>query len=175
MNDLLTADIASVDEFLAHALELETESAERYWQLADNMAVHNNPDVASLFRRLAAEAEAQEEWVKRRGADDELPQIAPWDYKWSCPEGPKSSSMDDTHYLMNKCQALELALQNTIRGQDFYQQVAERSSNTEVQRIAGEMVSEGHAHLVMLREWLAREAGQAQVPLGDLDPPNTPE
>ena len=176
MSDLLSAEISSIAEFLAHALELEVESAERYRELADNMTVHNNPEVAALFRSLAAEGGLHVEQVKRRGAEFDLPNIAPWDFKWSCPEGPESPPMDDANYLMTKRQALELALHNEIRGRDFYMQVAERSLNAELQHIAGEMAAEEDIHVEMLRKWLAKEAANnLQQPLEDLDPPNMPE
>jgi rubrerythrin len=175
MSDLLLGDIPSIPEFLAHALEMEAESMERYRQLADNMEVHNNPDVAALFRTLAAEAEVHVAQVKQRGAKYQLPNIAPWDFKWSCPEGPKSLAMDETHYLMNTHQALELALHNANRGRDFYHQVVDRSSNTDVQRMAGEMIAAEESYRDRLSKWLTEEGATAQLALKDFDPPNMPE
>ena len=175
MSDLLAGDISSVAEFLAHALEMEAESAERYRELADNMEVHNNPEVAALFRRLAVEGDTHVEQVMRHVATIELPNIAPWAFKWSSPDGPESAAMDDIHYLMNRRQALELALHNEVRGLDFYTQVANRSANAEVRQLAGDMAREEEAHVAMLNNWLSREANDRTVPLGDLDPPNMPE
>jgi rubrerythrin len=174
MSVLLSDDIDSVAEFLAHALELETESAERYRELADAMAVHNNPEVAALFRQLAAEGEAHAAQVRRWGAEYELPKIAPWSFKWTSPEGPESVAMADTHYLMNRQQALQLALHNESRGWDFYCQVAERSSSEEVQRLAEEMAAEEDAHVALLKDMLA-QASESATQGEDLDPPNTPE
>jgi len=91
------------------------------------------------------------------------------------PDAPESVAMGDVHYLMSRRQALELALHNEIRGQDFYTQVAESSLSAEVQCIAKEMAGEEGAHVTMLREWLAKEADKLQLPLADLDPPNMPE
>ena len=175
MTDLLSGDISSVAEFLAHALEMEAESAERYRELAENMAVHNNSEVAVLFHSLAAEGDAHAEHVKRRAGMYKLPSIAPWDFKWTSPDAPESVAMGDVHYLMSRRQALELALHNEIRGQDFYTQVAESSLSAEVQCIAKEMAVEEGNHVAMLREWLAKGADKLQPPLADLDPPNMPE
>jgi rubrerythrin len=176
MSDLLAGDISSVAEFLAHALEMEVESAERYRELADNMEVHHNPEVADLFRRLAVEGDAHVEQVMQHGATIELPNIAPWAFKWSSPDGPESPAMDDVHYLMTRRQALELALHNEVRGLDFYNQVAERSRNADVRRLASKMTSEEEAHVAMLRSWLIRESDEgSSSPLADLDPPNMPE
>jgi len=175
MSDLLSDDISSVPEFLAHALEMEVESAERYRELADNMEVHNNSVVAALFRRLSVEGDAHAEHVKQRAKKYKLPSIAPWDFKWACLDGPESAAMDDVHYLMSRRQALQLSLHNEIRGRDFYRQVAVGSSDAEVRGIAAEMAEEEGTHVAMLRDWLTREIDDQQPFLVDLDPPNTPE
>jgi rubrerythrin len=175
MSDLLAGDISSVAEFLAHALEMEVESAERYRELADSMEVHHNPEVAALFRRLADEGDRHVEHVTRRVATIDLPNIAPWAFKWSSPDGPESLPMDDVHYLMNRRQALALALHNEIRGLHFYIQVADRSQNAEVRQLAAAMASEENGHVVMLNNWLSKEADDSSAPPSDLDPPNMPE
>lgn len=175
MTDLLKQNIDSLAEFLAHALELEVESAERYRELADNMRVHNNIDVSELFAKLAHYGDAHAAEVEQRATGMELPYISPWDFKWRCPEAPEAPCMEDVHYMMTKCQALELALHNEIRGRDFYAQVAKSSGNREVQRAAAEMASEEDTHVTMLREWQTREACSTLEPQPDLDPPNMPE
>jgi len=175
MTDLLAQNIQSLAEFLAHALELEVESAERYRELADNMQVHNNPEVADLFHKLARYGDEHAAEVQQRAAGLELPYISPWDFKWSCPEAPEAPCMENAHYLMNKCQALELALHNEIRGRDFYAQVAAGSSDPAVRDAAAEMAAEEDTHVTMLRQWVTRETCGAEQHLSDLDPPNTPE
>ncbi|MFM1892231.1 MAG: hypothetical protein RLZ44_1308 [Pseudomonadota bacterium] len=175
MTDLLSQPIESLPEFLAHALELEVESAERYRDLADVMQVHNNLEVADLFRKLAAYGDRHAAEVQQRAAAHQLPVISPWDFKWSCPEAPEVPCMEDAHYLMTKCQALELALHNEVRGRDFYAAVAARSLDPEVQQAAAEMAEEEDCHVRMLREWFARESCDMVKPPSDLDPPNMPE
>jgi len=175
MTDLLVGDISSISEFLAHALEMEVESAERYRELADTMEVHNNPEVAALFRRLAVEGDAHVEQVTRRIATTDLPNIAPWAFKWTSPDGPESLAMDEVSYLMNRRQALELALHNEVRGLKFYTQVAHRSQDTEVRQLAAEMASEEDGHVAILTSWLSKQVNDQSETLADLDPPNMPE
>ena len=175
MSGLLSGAISSVPEFLAHALEMEVESAERYRELADNMQVHNNPAVAALFGRLAVEGDAHVAEVERLGAGVELPEIAPWAFKWSSPDAPESIPMDDLHYQMTRRQALELALHNETRGRDFYAELARASASTEVRALAAELAVEEGRHVDMLRDWLARETTPPTPDAPDLDPPNTPE
>jgi rubrerythrin len=175
MTELLKKSIESLAEFLAHALELEVESAERYRDLADSMRVHNNLDVSELFSKLAGYGDAHAAEVEQRAAGLDLPYISPWDFKWSCPEAPEAPCMEDAHYMMTKCQALQLALHNEIRGRDFYAQVAQSTGDPEVRRAAEEMSEEEDTHVDMLREWITREACFTQEPQPDLDPPNMPE
>ena len=166
--------IASVPEFLAHAIELEAESHERYRELSDCMEVHHNPEVAELFGRLAHYSDLHAQEVQRRAAGIELPAIAPWGFKWNCPESPEAPCMDDANYLMNKLQALELALHNEVRGRDFYALVAERAPVPEVRAIAKEMAEEEQEHVDLLTQWIARVAAGVEDTPEDLDPPNIP-
>ena len=175
MSELLENPIESLGEFLAHALELEVESAERYRELAESMQVHNNPEVADFFFKLAGYGDDHAREVQQRAGARELPEIAPWDFKWSCPEGPESPCLDDVNYLMDKCQALELALHNEVRGRDFYAEVAATASDPEVREAAAEMAAEEDTHVEMLQQWISHEACDRVDPMSDLDPPNIPE
>jgi rubrerythrin len=42
----------TLPEFLAHAIALEHEAAERYLELADMMEAHRNDPVSALFRDM---------------------------------------------------------------------------------------------------------------------------
>jgi rubrerythrin len=165
--------IDSVEEFLLHAMELEVASNEHYEELADSMEVHNNLEVAELFRRLANYSRQHAEEVQRKAADKQLPQLPPWDFKWKCPSSPESFCMDEASYLMTTNQALEIALFNEVRGRDFYQAVADNTHDEAVKRLALEMVEEENWHVEMLRVW--QSSMEEQQPQEDLDPPNIPE
>ena len=45
--------IGSIDELMAYAYALEVEASERYADFADAMEMHNNREVAELFRKLS--------------------------------------------------------------------------------------------------------------------------
>lgn len=175
MNEILAQPITDMGDFLVHALELEVESAERYRELADSMEVHNNPEVAELFLTLAGYGDLHVQQVHERCDAVQLPVISPWDFKWACPESPETPCADNASYLMNRCQALELALHNEIRGHDFYAEVAHTAADSEVRRIAAQMADEESSHVEMLKVWIAREQGESRIPREDLDPPNIPE
>lgn len=165
--------IDSVEEFLVHAMEVEESSQEHYEELADTMEVHNNLEVAELFRKLANYSRLHAEEVHQKAADMTLPQITPWDFKWKCPTAPEAFCMEEANYLMTTSQALEIALFNEIRGRDFYQEVADHSPSEEVRKLAREMAEEENWHVEMLKTW--QDGIETQVPQEDLDPPNTPE
>jgi rubrerythrin len=177
MSDHPVPTIEAVPEFLVHALELEHESAERYRLLAETMAVHNNAEVAELFRRMADMSDAHASEVIARAEGMLLPEIAPWDFKWSCPGSPESDVPDEVEvsYLMTPEQALRLALHNEIRGRDFYAHVASSSPAPQVRSIAGEMAEEESDHVDLLKDWIAKESHDATQTPTDLDPPNMPE
>lgn len=170
--------IASVGEFLAHALELEYESAERYRELAGNMSVHNNPEIAQLFEYLARMSDLHAQEVEALAQGIELPQIPPWDYKWAAggsPEANAAEQEEELSYLMTTIQALQLALHNELRGRDFYARVAAGSPDPQVRRLAAEMAVEESEHAQLLEQRLARLDPRSAQPLEDLDPPNMPE
>ena len=175
MNTATKVSIESLAEFLAHAIVLEQESVERYQQLADSMDTHNNPEVAKLFGKLAHFGEKHAHEVEQYATGLDLPQISPWEFKWSCPESPESFCFDDAHYLMNTRQALKIARHNEREGQHFYAQVAENSSNPEVSRLAAEFAAEEAEHVQLLDHWLINLTEPDSPPLEDLDPPNAAE
>ncbi len=173
MSDNDAVIIDTVEEFLVHAMELEEASEEHYEELADAMEVHNNLEVAELFRKLANYSRLHAQEVQAKVGDRQLPNLTPWDFKWKCPGAPEAFCMEDAHYLMTTTQALEIALFNEVRGRDFYQVVADNSPSEAVRTMAQEMVEEENWHVEMLREWQA--SMDEQPPQEDLDPPNIPE
>jgi rubrerythrin len=165
--------IVSVPEFLVHALELERESAERYQELSQSMALHSNPGVASLFRRLSAMSAAHAREVQGRSAGLELPKIPPWGFKWQCPGSPEGHCGEgEIHYMMTVRQALEVALLNETRGRDFYAAVGRASPDAEVRALADEMAEEETQHVDILTAWLQKHVEHPNSALEDLDPPN---
>lgn len=161
-------DVAS---FLAHALAFENEAAERYDELADSMEVHNNHEVAQLFRRMAGFSRMHADAVKGRAGSVELPHFKPWEYQWTGAEGPEVTPVERTHYLMTPYHCLTLALHNEQRGRDFYQGVVDGSSDPEVKRLAKQMAEEEQEHVLVLEDWLARTPEPESNWDLDVDPP----
>ncbi|MEZ5542114.1 MAG: ferritin family protein [Pseudomonadota bacterium] len=172
-----TRMIDSLPEFLAHAQAMEDESAERYEMLADVMEVHHNAEVAVLFRKLMHYSMKHADEVRSLCSGLALPDIAPWEFNWNCPDYPEGGDCfsEMVHYLMSLRQALDVAVHNEIRGRDFYAWIARESPDAEVRRLAAAMAGEEQGHVELLLAWIERDEVSNDPPLEDLDPPNMPE
>jgi rubrerythrin len=152
--EALAEGVASADDVLAHAFAMETEAADRYHDLADQMEVHNNSGVAEIFDRMARieqiHADKLEVLCRERGIE----RRSPWDYRWIDPEAPEVTPVDEAHYLLPALQALKLALNNEKRAVAFYEALAARSPNPEVKALAEEFAEEEREHVALVEKWI---------------------
>ncbi len=163
--------MASVDELLVCALAIEQEAAERYAELADQMEVHNNPEVAELFRKLAAIEAKHIANVETMSKGRSLPRLSLWDSPWEGAESPEALPRDEVHYLMTPYHALSLALRAEQRAASFFAQMAETAEDADVKRMASGLRDEEQQHVALLEEWLGRYAAPGQGWDEDHDPP----
>jgi rubrerythrin len=171
----LSEQMTDLDTFLAYAVALEQEAAERHEELADMMEVHNNPEVAATFRKLAHYSRLHAQEIRDRSRGSQLPQIAPWDFGWETMEGPETADIGAVNYLMNPAQALNIAMGNEQRAHDFYFAISEESPDPAVRALAGEFAEEEGEHLALLQKWrdqLPESTDQASF---DPDPAHMPE
>jgi rubrerythrin len=161
----------SAGELLAHAYAMEAEAAERYSELADQMAMHNNHEVAEVFAKLATIEQKHAEQLAERAGELGAARRAPWDYRWLDPESPEAVPLAEVHYLMTAHHALRLALHNELRAEAFYHVMVERADSDEVRALAEEFVAEEQEHVALVRHWLNKFP---EPPAGwdeDQDPP----
>lgn len=165
---------ANVGMFLAHALELENEAAQRYEELADSMEAHNNVEVAKLFRDLAGYSHKHAAEVKQIAAEHgPVPKVAPWEFQWdSTTESPEAASFENAHYLMKPHHALKMALLSETQGNKYYASVAAETKDPEVARLAREFAEEEAGHVALVRKWLERYPLPKDGWDDDPDPPN---
>lgn len=171
----LAKKITDLDIFLTYSVALEEEAAERHDELADMMDVHNNPEVAETFRKLAHYSRLHAQEIRDHSRGHSLPAIAPWDFGWETMEGPETADISDVNYLMSTRQALKIAQGNEQRAHDFYSEISRESPSPEVQALAAEFADEEKEHLELLDDWLARTPESDEETVFDPDPPNTPE
>jgi rubrerythrin len=164
------AAIGSVPELLAHALVIEREAEERYAELADQMAMHNNTAAEGLFRRLAQIEGRHVAQIHEMSAGVELPQRAPWEYRWRGNESPEAIDPGSVHYLLSPHEAVRLALAREAMAEDFYRGIAYSARRTAVRQMARQLADEEAEHVRWLNKWLQDYPPQAGV-ADDPDPP----
>jgi len=166
--------INSLGVLLAHALAMETDAAERYGELADQMEMHRKADVAGIFRRLAKAEQKHLDELEEMCAEMDLPHIAPWDFKWGG-ESPEAIAVDRVSYQMSVRGAVLLALDHEKQAYGFYSRVANQTSDSEVRRLARQFADEELQHVAWLEEWRDKCGPNDDKPLDDPDPPLSQE
>ena len=168
-------DIPDLPHFLAHAHAMEVEAAERYRLLANQMEVHNNPEVADLFVGLAEIEARHAEEILARAGNGGLPNLAFWQFSWTDAEGPETAAIETAHYLMTPHHALTVALDGERRAFEFFDRVARETSDVDIRRIAEEFAEEERGHIGMVRALLDQNPEPEADWSEDLDPPAAQE
>lgn len=175
MNDPVSsssAAIGSTEELLAYSLTLEKEAVERFTDLADQMEVHHNYEVADLFRKLAEIEGIHVENVTKASAGKQLPELLAWEFDWADDgESPEGGYMEDAHYLMQPWHAIEMAMQGERRAVAFFRYVAASSTDEKVVEMALELTAEEEQHVALLEQWQQRFPKPAEGWDEDMDPP----
>jgi len=166
--------IATIEDLLAHARDMEAEAAERYNDLADQMEVHNNHEVARLFRKLA-EIEAKHiAAVEAMGDGLDLPELKPWEHAWEG-ESPEAPEGDEVHYLMTPYHVISIALRHEKIAVDFFEGVVANSTDPKLSEAANRLADDERGHVILLEEWLARFPKPDEGWDHDPDPPSLQE
>jgi rubrerythrin len=159
----------TLDEFMAQALAMEREAVERYTEFADAMDVHNNGEVAAMFRTMAqyegkhaSQIMAQMGWT----ADPKPPAGG---FGWPGLEAPETAPFEDVHYLMQPWHALQLALAAEQRAEAFFGALARAATTEPVRQAALDLQAEEQEHVELVRAWLKK------VPVPDGDWANDPD
>jgi rubrerythrin len=141
---------------MAQALAMEHEAVERYTEFADAMEVHNNAEVAALFRKMAKiEGKHAEQIMAQMGWTTAPPQ-PPQGFGWLDFEAPETVPPEEVHYLMTPWHALRLALAAEQRAEAFFGRLAEAAGDEAVRRAALELQEEEREHVELVRAWLAK-------------------
>ena len=142
----------SLAEFLAYAIAIEAEAAERYLELADMMEAHNNLETAAVFRDMSRFSVKHGDEIARRATGLTLPRLVSWQYRWKTP--PEVGDINDIHYLMTPYHALRYAHDNEVRGMNYYREAASGSDDSEVKRLGNDFANEEAEHVAALDKWI---------------------
>jgi rubrerythrin len=146
----------TLEEFMTQALAMEREAVERYTEFADAMEVHNNNEVAALFRTMAGYEGKHAEQIMAQMGWTQPPAPPTTGFGWLGFEGPETVPIDDVHYLMRPWHALQLALAAEQRAVAFFGRLAEAATDDAVRRAALEMQAEEREHVELVQAWLEK-------------------
>ena len=167
---MTTTAITTLDQLLAYAHVLEQEAVERYQELAEQMQVHHQPQLAELFQTMARVEGQHVDRVEALADGRTLPRLAPWDYRWADLESPERVPIGAEQYGMQPRQALELVLAGEERAQAFFAAVAASCPDPVARTLAAELAEEEQQHAALLHDWLRRYPCAAED-APDLDEP----
>ncbi len=159
----------TLEDFMAQALAMEREAVERYTEFADAMEMHNNREVATMFRTMAGYEGKHAEQIMAEMGWKEDPEPPKGGFGWSGFEAPETVPIDEVHYLMQPWHALQLALAAEQRAEAFFGELAKAASTESVRRAALDLQAEEREHVELVRAWLEK------VPTPDGDWANDPD
>ena len=158
-------------EFMAQAYAMECEAVERYTEFADAMEMHNNRDVAQMFRTMAGYEAKHAEQIMAEMGWSTPPVAPPGGYRWAGFEAPETTPSDEVHYLMQPWHALQLALAAEQRAEAFFAELARAATTEDVRRAALELQQEEREHVELVRAWLKKVPEPDRDWANDPDPP----
>lgn len=164
--------------FLAHSVVLERESAERFYELAAMMKIHNNDALHALFLELARYSVDHVAEVEAICKSHQLPELKPWEYQWPDADAPENLDYGEVHYLLTPAEALEMVIKVEQSAEAFYRNVGIESDDEVIRRYALEFAAEEHEHAQAARRMKVRlmvTDGAKPDQKVDLDPPGVPE
>jgi rubrerythrin len=154
----------TVEEFLAHTIQLESEAALRFGQLADAMATAGNREVGRLFRRLADYSLLHLGDARARAGFRTLPVMTAADYRWPDIESPEAAAIWAADPFIGREQALQVALDAESAGLAFYADVLHSTDDPEIRVLAKEFVEEESQHVAELERWMQLHLSGGKLP-----------
>jgi len=170
----MTKSIETVEELLAHVQVMEQEAYECYLDLAEQMEVHNNQEVADLFKKLAEDEKGHLDYVQKQVGDTDIPHIAPWDLKHFDDSGLSMTGAREVHYMMVPYHALKLARRAEEKTVAFFAGVIASSKEREVRELATKFEKEEQRHIELIAEWQKKVPRPEDDWDEDPDPPSLP-
>ena len=155
----------TVEEFLAYAILLEKEAADRYGELADTMESSGNREVGKLFRRLSEYSRMHRADATARAGFREVPDLRADNLGWRDFENPETAAIWAADPMIGREQALEIALDAEIAGHDYYRNVRDTTTDPEIRALATEFTEEESEHVAELRKWIAAHKAGKSLPV----------
>jgi rubrerythrin len=162
--------VSSLADLYAIAYQIEADAVERYTLLADQMEMHNNPELVAIFRDLArAEGIHSDEICRMAGGLDVVAHARRMAH-WRIGESPEVADLNSAHYLMTPRAALEMALAGEERALAFFKELLAAAEDPDVVRLAKELVNEESEHVQLCQRLLRRYPASGLRSGDDPDP-----
>jgi rubrerythrin len=155
----------SIEEFLAYAIRLEREAADRFGELADAMATYGNAEVGKLFRRLSDYSRLHLAEAQARAGYREIPMLKPDEFEWPDMESPETAAIWAADPFMGREQALQIALAAESAGLAYYRSVFDTTTDPQIRFLAKEFVEEESAHVAELEKWIDYHNAGRKLPV----------
>lgn len=165
----------SLTEFMAQAVAMEAEAAQRYAEFADAMEIHNNLEVAALFRKMADIERRHAAQIMAEMGWQEMPPLPRGKPAWDGFEAPETAPGDEVHYLMQPYHVLQLALLNEQRAERFFARLVRAATTQSVRRAARELQAEEKEHVALVRAWIKKFPRPDRNWANDPDPASAPD
>ena len=160
----------TLTEFMAQALAMEREAAQRYSDFADAMEMHNNREAAALFRKMAGVERKHATRIMVEMGWKDVPALPSGKASWDGFEAPETTPGDEVHYLMQPYHALQLALLNEQRAERFFARLARVATVESVRAAARELQAEEQEHVKLVRAWMKKLPKPDRYWANDPDP-----
>lgn len=163
-------DIRTLEELLQHAQRIERDAALRYAALAEQMDVHNNPELAAVFRKMAVLEQMHVDDIDGLCRELDIPaeRVAS---RWKGLEAGEAPDFTELHYLARPWHMLKLAMKYEKQNADFYGRLSRSAEIRVVREVAARLQKEEIQHLAELEKWIGRYPEPDADWDQDMDPP----
>jgi rubrerythrin len=155
----------TVETFLAHAIRLEQDAADRFGQLADAMEACGNREVGKLFRRLSDYSRLHLSDARARSGFRDMPEQTEVEFVWPDLESPETAAIWATDPFVGREDALLIALEAEKAGFDYYKKILDTTDDPEIRALAREFVEEERGHVAELERWIAAHKAGKPLPV----------
>lgn len=155
----------TVETFLAHAIKLEQDAADRFGQLADAMDACGNREVGKLFRRLSDYSRLHLSDARARSGFREMPEQTEVEFEWPDLESPETAAIWAADPFVGREDALQIALDAERAGFDYYKKILDTTDDPEIRALAREFVDEERGHVAELEKWIAAHKSGKSLPV----------
>ncbi len=157
--------LESVEEFLAYAIRLEREAADRFGQLADAMQSSGNGAVGKLFRQLSEYSRMHLAEAQARAGFRDMPKLEPGRLRMAGPREP-----GDGGHLGGRPDARPgRGARSRAAGRDggtaLLQAVRDTTHDPEILALAKAFVEEEAEHVAALERWIAAHKAGRPLPI----------